>query len=87
MTKSLRFSEHDVVRIIGMREQVRAVQDGINRRNPLVGDVATVVMVYADPLGYELECCDAEGVPWFLVSVSADEVTLELVHSADITRS
>ena len=82
MAKRPQFSEYDCVKITAIRKPIDTADDGISRRNPVVGDIATVVMVYTDPPGYELECCDTDGVPWYLISVAIDDLDLEIVPPA-----
>ena len=74
MAKSPQFNLYDRVKITSIRKPIGIARDGISRRKPIVGDIAFVVMVYTDPPGYELQCCDAEGIPWFLISVSSSSV-------------
>jgi hypothetical protein len=55
----MRFAQCDVVKIKAILKEVRFKPDGVNRRVPRVGDVATITEVYSVPAGYELECSDA----------------------------
>jgi hypothetical protein len=67
----MRFNENDVVRLRCDRPQ-----DGL-----LVGAVGTIVLVYTDPPGYEVEFCDDEGGTIAMVSFSAAELEREAVRT------
>ena len=52
------------------------------QRNPSVGDVGTVVEVYSDPIGYEVECCAAgDGITSWLEPMYPGEI--ESLHESD----
>ena len=55
--------EYDVVRL-----QRPLPQHGLP-----IGAIGTVVMVYVDPPGYEVEFCDQKGITLALVSLSERE--------------
>lgn len=47
---------------------------------PAVGDQAAVVEIYSNPSpGFELECCDDDGVTKWLVSMSPSDFEYEKV--------
>lgn len=74
------FSQYDVVRIINLTscQPGRSCSFGIiGQEAPAVGDIATVVEVYSDPLGYELECCDADGSTRWVMAFSPSDIVLE----------
>jgi hypothetical protein len=53
--------------------------DEFNRRAPQIGDVATIIEVYSDPPGYELECSNEHGITEWLAGFKADDIELELI--------
>jgi hypothetical protein len=73
------FAQYDVVRVKALRKQVVVEQDAFNKRNPMIGDVATIVEVYTSPPGYELECSDADGITEWLLAFAPEEIVLEKV--------
>lgn len=72
----MQFAQYDVVKIMGFRTEKHTQMDAFNRRVPHVGDVATIIEIYTDPLGYELECCDANGITEWMIAFEPDEVEL-----------
>lgn len=74
----MQFKQYDVVRIKALTLRVNTRADEFNRRQPVIGDVATIVEIYSKPPGYELECSDADGITQWLIAFRPDEVTLEL---------
>ena len=55
-----RFNQYDVVRITRVLADPIRDDYSVNRRIPQAGDVATILEVYDNPEGYELECSDIE---------------------------
>ena len=76
----MQFKQYDVVKIKNFTTKKRKRGDVFNKRSPKVGDVATIVELYKDPLGYELECCDANGITEWLIAFQPNEVELELIN-------
>jgi len=77
----MRFRQYDVVKLKKINRQFSNNELSFSRREPKEGDVATIVEVYEKPtLGYELECSDETGITTWLVSLSPDEVELELIR-------
>lgn len=58
----MKFQQYDVVRLMEMRVPMPELADEFNLRQPVVGDVATIVEIYTKPPGYELECSDGNGI-------------------------
>lgn len=76
------FNQYDVVRLIQFLRPIDGFKvDGFfNNREPAVGDIATIVEVYDDPPGYDLECCASnDGITTWLHTFAPDSVKLELV--------
>lgn len=71
------FDLYDEVRITALHKSVHFEPDNTSRRAPRVGDVATIVEVYTNPAGYELECSDADGITEWLWAFAPDDVELE----------
>lgn len=55
----LSISQYDVVRVIRIRDARFDDAKVFYQRHPRVGDVGTVVEVYTNPIGFEVECCAA----------------------------
>ena len=72
--------QFDKVRIVALRQ--KRASPLVGSRSPQVGDVATVVDLYRNPGGYELECVTPQGKTLWLESFTTDEVSLELVVKA-----
>jgi hypothetical protein len=70
----MKLKEYDVVRLRRLRPE-HALS---------VGAAGTIVMVYTDPPGYEVEFCDQNGVTLALVSLSEREADglLEICRSS-----
>ena len=60
-----------------LRQPVRFGLDDI--RPPQVGDVASVIEIYDNPPGYELECSDKNGITEWMHAFSPEEIKLENV--------
>ena len=75
----MKFGQYDVVRLKSIRLSVPTLADAFNLRQPAVGDVACSIEVYLDPLGYELECCDANGITQSMMAFAPDDIELERV--------
>jgi hypothetical protein len=76
----MKFQQYDVVRLLGLGLPLPELADEFNLRQPIVGDVATIVEIYSEPAGYELECSDGNGITQWLMAVAPDEIELELVQ-------
>lgn len=70
---------YDVVKIKELHKPVNFHPDGTSVRAPNVGDVASVIEVYTNPPGYELECSGKDGMTLWLYSFAPEEVELEVV--------
>jgi hypothetical protein len=68
------FKELDIVVVRSLRREVRPVDgtEGI-RRQPLVGDVGTVVHVLG-PADYVVECVDTDGRTAWVADLNVDEL-------------
>ena len=72
------FSQYDVVRVVSILDKSSVLVDAPNcRRPPKVGDLATILEVYRDPYGFELECCDSDGFTIWLGGYSPAQLLLE----------
>lgn len=70
---------YDVVRIKALRHAMDFVPDAFNMRLPRIGDIATVLEIYTTPPGYELECCDSNGITEWLHAFPLEDIELEKV--------
>ena len=70
---------YDVVRIKMLRKPIDFQPDLTSVRAPSIGDVATVVEVYSNPPGYELECCGKDGITIWLWAFAPEDVELEVI--------
>jgi len=78
------FKTYDVVRVIAILDKKTVIVDAPNqRRPPKVGDLATILAVYDDPYGFELECCDADGSTIWLGSYLPSQILLEPAFPQD----
>jgi hypothetical protein len=75
---TMKFKQYDVVRLMGVHVPMRALVDESNLRQPVAGDVATIIEIYSQPAGYELECSDCNGITQWLMAFGPDEIELEL---------
>jgi len=64
--------QFDVVKVIAIRDNRFASDEGFDKRAPLIGDVGTVLEVYAD--AYEVECSDSDGTTIWLTAMYSDEL-------------
>jgi len=68
---------YDVVRVVAINNQQLLESNVFDLRPPRIGDVATILDVYDDPAGYELECSDETGVTLWLIGCTEKDVELE----------
>lgn len=73
------FTQYDVVKVKGFSTEKHTEADAFNRRASKVGDLATIVEIYTNPPGYELECSDSNGVTEWLVAFGPGEIELERI--------
>ena len=72
------FSQYDVVRVVSILDKASVLVDALNcRRPPKVGDLATILEVYNDPYGFELECSDSDGYTVWLGGYTPTQLLLE----------
>lgn len=64
----MQFAQYDVVKIIRFLTKNPVQTDVFNKREPRVGDVVAIIEIYTDPLGYELECCDEQGITEWMIA-------------------
>lgn len=76
------FSQYDVVRLESIPSITVDASDPFNLRSPRVGDIATIIEVYANPPGYELECSGEGGITEWMLAFSPEEADFELVTPA-----
>ncbi len=75
----MQFNQYDVVKVMAVPVDASKDPDAFNLRQPLIGDVATIVEVYSKPPGYELECSDASGITQWLLAFGPNDIELDLV--------
>ena len=75
----MKFKIYDVVRLVAINNQQMLESDTFNLSPPKVGDVATILEIYDDPPGYELECCDEYGITVWLLGFREGDIRLESV--------
>ena len=64
--------QFDVVKVTAIRSGRFAGEDVFYKRAPIVGDVGTILEVYAD--AYEVECSDSDGSSIWLGAMYPDEL-------------
>lgn len=70
-------SQYDVVRVVSILDMAALLDQTSNcRRMPRVGDLATILEVYSDPFGFELECTDPDGYTVWLGGYSLSQLQL-----------
>jgi len=75
----MKFKQYDAVRLKGILAPIAQLNDEFNLRSPKTGDVAYIIEIYENPLGYELEYSDADGITQWLMAFQPHEVELEFV--------
>jgi hypothetical protein len=75
----VQFKQYDVVKVKALHVEVGKDSDAFNIRQPVVGDVATIIEVYSKPPGYELECSDGNGITQWLLAFGPGDIELDLV--------
>lgn len=78
----MKFSQYDVVRVVRFIKPELTKKANFDLRAPVPGDVATIIDIYDDPAGYELECSDVHGITQWMISVQTGDVELELLAPA-----
>lgn len=73
---------YDVVRVVGILNDAVLTDSPHHQRPPRVGDQATILAIYTDPPGFELECSDSNGITIWLGGYSPDDLVLERVWAA-----
>jgi hypothetical protein len=78
---AMQFKQYDVVKVKALHVEVGKDSDAFNIRirQPVVGDVATIIEVYSKPPGYELECSDGNGITQWLLAFGQGDIELDLV--------
>jgi hypothetical protein len=67
--------EHDIVRVVAIRDDRFSGKSPDFQRHPKISDVGTIVADYG--IAFEVECCDAVGRPIWLCTMFADELQKE----------
>jgi hypothetical protein len=83
----MEFKQFDVVEVIGFNAKSEFRPDDCNKREPRIGDIATILEVYSEPDGYELECSDSNGITEWLGGFSPDEIKLALAPTRNSGRT
>lgn len=78
-----KFSAYDVVRIERLPAR-DASDDAFNLRPPRVGDIATIIEIYTDPPGYELECSGQDGITQWLIAFSPGEMARNCIPCCEL---
>ena len=69
--------QYDMVRVVQICNNRFAESSPRYQRHPLVGDVGTVLEVYSEPAGFEIECCAAgDGHTTWLEAMLPDEIEI-----------
>lgn len=76
----MQFKQYDVVKLKAWHVDAIKVSDAFNLRPPAIGDVATIIEIYSNPPGYELECSDGNGITQWLLAFGPEDVELDLVQ-------
>ena len=59
-----------------------AAQNECNKPTPQPGDIATIVEVYSNPQGFELECCDSTGRTIWCGGFEPSDLQLKLLKKS-----
>lgn len=73
-------AQYDIARVTQLRTAGPQLVDAFNLRAPAVGDIATVLEIYDNPPGYELECSDENGITQWQMAFRAEDIVLEPVN-------
>lgn len=73
------FKQYDVVKVVALHALKQEIGHSFDLRPPRIGDIATIVEIYATPPGYELECSDKEGITQWLQAFAPGDIGLALV--------
>jgi hypothetical protein len=76
---SMSFQQYDVAKLKGLRVPLPDLFDEFNLRRPIIGDVVTIIEIYSEPPGYELECSDSDGITQWMMAFRPEDVELELL--------
>ena len=76
------FQQYDVVEIVEISDLCGFATDSFSTREPRIGDRATIVEVYSDPEGFELECSDPKtGITIWLHAFKAGALKVKGINS------
>ncbi len=75
----MKFKQYDIVRLNGVLVPIPESCDEFNLRRPASGDVATIIEIYSNPPGYELECSDSDGITQWMMAFRSEDIELELL--------
>ena len=72
------FEQYDVVRINRILKMPKeGVWKDVSCTVPKVGDVATIIEIYTDPIvGYELECSGSDGTTNWIATFNPKDIEL-----------
>ncbi|MEI8373441.1 MAG: hypothetical protein WCJ35_11495 [Planctomycetota bacterium] len=76
------FSMYDEVRVVKVLSKAAMERFPQDQRPPQPGDTATILEIYTRPPGYELECCDDQGMTIWLGGYGPDDLELERIWQA-----
>jgi hypothetical protein len=71
---------YDVVWLTALLQPVDFEPDGVSVRAPCIGDVATIVEVYENPFGYELEFSGSDGITKRLRTFAPSDFELKKIR-------
>ncbi len=76
----MKFKQYDTARIVEVCSFDAEVKSEKPMPTPKRGDIAAIVEIYTEPaVGYELECCDENGVTRWLATFEASEIVMEKI--------
>ena len=68
--------QYDVVKIQSFRNDRFSSLQPAYQRNPLIGDIGTIVEIYTTPeTGFEVECSDPNGITIWLEAMYPEELS------------
>ena len=69
------FDEYEIVKLVSDDVSRMNLNDGMSLRQPTMGDIATILLVFKTPPAYELECLGADGNTQWVATVPHEFVS------------
>ena len=69
------FKEYEIVTLVSDDVSRMTLDEGMSIRQPTIGDVATILLVFKTPPAYELECLGADGDTQWVATVPHEFVS------------